>query len=884
SREAIIGTIVDNLIRDSGLLLFDQVLMRFNEILEKQVTPANDDVVSFGDKPEAKKIEDNFFRFGQPDIISRGKLLSLWSKKGLNLVKMTEENMPVPPGVIISAELITRPDIIKSAEFENQVVKEIAELRKYSKYPDLKLLLYARSGSAFMLPGLLVTIPNLGMNDHEAEGLAKLTGDAWFAYDTYAEFMRSYAINILGIPEEHFQALVNIYEKDKMSAEEMKALCGKYKEIVRRYGKGQTIPEQMIDQVNLAIDCVYNSWNSDEAREYRIRHKISEEWGSVVILQKGVFGNLNTTADGRISGTGVAALRLLPDGREVVQGKFRFRSIGDQLMSRADQNYILLSNSEKVRDNELTLEELQPEIYRKILDYSYRLKHIFGHYQMIEFTVELSNIWITQSNDDLIGDDYPEFVDAPEYAPISRGHGVSGGALRGWAANSFESVAKLLERYDQEKPEGIDGVILFLDRVNPEMINRIPKGVHIVARVISVHAETLAQKYGITAVYGVPDMAFNDQEKIWYVGANRMENGAVISIDGHENQLIYHNSGNIFLGSVPLAETTNGKIEIERRSAAAYERLTELRNRELWEDMVRRKAMVLTEYEKAEVIPVVEKFARGEAARADLDKYLVNCRVILDKIARSCVGFDFSLYGQPFKEALEKTLGDMGISLEVFQALNNNFYPRGDEHRKLLENVSDHLGKDPSENNGPDSVVVYNRAGKEQTLTYAMLRQAAYHEGSQGDDYYSIHKPQAGIKLVSFELDDVLDGIVKNSLEEFIDMFARLKAMGLKVAITSVNPQVLDWYHFVQKAYPEISQYIDFCHWDQYGPSLERYVDLLGLKPGEIMHIGNGLGNGFSGENFTAELHKRGYVSVLAMSPIVKIQEVLDKKIDAVLM
>jgi hypothetical protein len=299
AKDQAIDSIVDNLIRDSGMLSLDEALMHFNEVLQTQLGADNDVAVSAQESEKEVTLPEQFLRFGQPEIIPRERLLSLWSKKGLNLVMMTEENIPVPPGVIVSARLITRPKIFKSESFKQEVGREVELIRKYSKYPDLKLLLYARSGSAFMLPGLLVTIPNLGMNDKEAEELAQLTGDTWFAYDTYAEFIRSYAIHILGIPEEYFQDAVNVHDKDNLSAEEMRQVCVAYKDIVNLRGQGQQIPETLVEQIMLAVDCIYDSWDCEDARVYRARHRISQEWGTVVILQKGVFGNLNTTTDGR---------------------------------------------------------------------------------------------------------------------------------------------------------------------------------------------------------------------------------------------------------------------------------------------------------------------------------------------------------------------------------------------------------------------------------------------------------------------------------------------------------------------------------------------------------------------------------------------------------
>ena len=714
-KEEIEGYVVDNLIRDAGIPLFDEALTRFNDILETQLTPGKDKSVKEESAETEINLDEQFFRFGTPDVIPRDMLLSEWSKKGLNLVIMTQEGIDVPPGVIISAKLITQPKVFKSKAFEEKVLKEIDIIRKHTKYPDLKLLLYARSGSAFMLPGLLATIHNLGMNDKEAEELAKISKDEWFAYDTYAGFIRSFAVNIIGIPEEYFQEVLDKRgkPKDELSGEEMKALCQEYKGIVDKLGKGQKIPEQMIDQVMMAIDTVYDSWDSEDAKEYRARHKISQEWGSVVILQKGVFGNLNPTKDGKISGAGSGALRILPDGREVVSGRFRFRSIGEQIMTGAEHNYILLSNSQKRNPVDQTLEDLKPELYEEILNRAHRLKDIFGNNQLFEFTVELNKTWITQSNDDLVLDDFPEFIDSADNEPIARGHGVSGGALRGWVANSFESAKALLEKYKSEKPEGVDGVILFLDRVNPEMINAIPEGVHIVARVISVHAETLAQKSGITALYGVPDMQFNNEEGVWCIGNHKMTDGTVISIDGHENQLIYHNSGKIFLGSLPIREVSDNdnKIEIER-SSRAVTALTNLAEIEAEERRLNNKEG-FSEFER-EVLSALEDAMNDSKKLEELkrSRYVTNYKAMLDNIAKKCQGLDFELYGEQFERSLKEVLDKLDISIELFRCLNSNFLPRTTKYIKVLDKIIECLDYKPPEQEYPEEILAYNTKGE----------------------------------------------------------------------------------------------------------------------------------------------------------------------------
>ncbi len=556
------SAIVDDLIKDSALLVLDEALIRFNDILETRLHPGADAVMRPESAETSAALREPFFRFGHPEVLPRPRLLSLWSKKGLNLVTMTEYGIPVPPGVIVSARLMARPDILHSKEFKARVREEIAVIQKFSPYPDLKFLLYARSGSAFMMPGLLTTIPHLGMNDAEAQDLAQKTGDTWFAYDTYAEFIRAFATSVLGIPEEHFQEVLNVHEKDNLTGDQMRQVVERYKEIVKRHGKGRVLPKRMMDQVMMAMDAVYASWDSPAARADRARNKISQEWGSVVILQKGIFGNI-TEKQGRLSGAGHAVLRTLPDGTPVVHGKFRIRGMGHDLMSRA-MNYILLSNSQRHPGDAVparTLEEEYPAIYRDILDQGLRLKQVFGHDPAFELAVELGKLWITQSNDDYAIVDYPELDDAKTTEALGRGYGVSGGAFRGWVAGSIPKAEDLLEKFRREKPAGVDGVILFLPRVNPEMIGLLPSGIAICAHLISVHAETLAQKSGMPAIYGVSNMRYREDEKAWYIGAHKMEDGALISIDGHENQLVYPHSGKIFAGGVPLKPSKPGRLK-----------------------------------------------------------------------------------------------------------------------------------------------------------------------------------------------------------------------------------------------------------------------------------------------------------------------------------
>ncbi len=159
------------------------------------------------------------------------------------------------------------------------------------------------------------------------------------------------------------------------------------------------------------------------------------------------------------------------------------------------------------------------------------------------------------------------------------------------------------------------------------MVNRIPEGIHLLARIISVHAETLAQKYGITAAYGVPErkegddargyMEYDEDEGVWSISGQKMFDGTTISIDGHENQLLYHNSGNIYLGSVPVVEIADGKVEVERMTPRALERIRELRDQEQWQEAQESKSTELIPFEK-EVLAAFQEYINGIKQRGKL--------------------------------------------------------------------------------------------------------------------------------------------------------------------------------------------------------------------------------------------------------------------------
>lgn len=540
------GEIVDELVRDSGLDVLKQVLTIFERALEKVA------VVKSGGEYQKELQEpaiNHLLRFGRG--IGPAESLSLWKwgSKGSRLRLMSERGIPVPQGVAFPSELGDATDFLDSPEFRARVDGELAALRKGPVAP-----VFVRSGSAFMLPGLLMTIANVGMNDVLVEQMARETGDTWFAYDTYASFLRSYGVHVLGIEDRQFAEVFGELAKDPFSVDQMQEVVRGYKKIIA--DRGLHVPEDIVDQVIMSVKAIYASWHSPDVVAYRQRHGLSDDWGTSAIIQGAVFGNRAESAE--ISGAGSASLMIDPDGKFVLRGEFRPRGQGDLIMSGADTHVVPVGRSGTLSDRN-SLEIVYPEIYRNLLSEGLRLREMFGCEQLIEFVIDQGVVWITQSNDDFDRDDGLQFSDIKQQ-PLVRGKGLSGGAVRVEVASSIPEARKRFELFRQRLRaapyigQEIDGVVLLVDRVTREVMSQIPAGVHILARKLSVHAVSLAQQEGITVVAEIPDeeMFFSDVGQQWVIGGQPLKDGEVISMDGHRNPMVHESSGHLYRGRMAV--------------------------------------------------------------------------------------------------------------------------------------------------------------------------------------------------------------------------------------------------------------------------------------------------------------------------------------------
>jgi pyruvate,orthophosphate dikinase len=270
-----------------------------------------------------------------------GNMKGLLGGKGANLAEMTRIGLPVPYGFTITTQACnafyeaskTIPTIVEAqtlealARLEEKMGKKLGD----PKYP---LLVSVRSGSVFSMPGMMDTILNLGMNDETVIGVAELTNNPRFAYDSYRRFIQMFSNVVLDIDTFYFEQLLEEFREEKgyssdpeMSAEDWKEVIIGYKGIVKKH-KRKEFPQDPKEQLFLAIHAVFNSWNNQRAIVYRRLNKIADHLGTAVNIQSMVFGNM-----GNDSGTGVAFTRNPSTGEHVLYGEYLINAQGEDVVA-----------------------------------------------------------------------------------------------------------------------------------------------------------------------------------------------------------------------------------------------------------------------------------------------------------------------------------------------------------------------------------------------------------------------------------------------------------------------------------------------------------------------------------------------------------------------
>ncbi len=334
------------------------------------------------------------YSFGEGTAEGDGKMRDVLGGKGAGLAEMSRAGVPVPPGFTISTE-VCNLFFENGGKVPGEVDEEIDEaLRKLEQQMGKKLggaddplLVSVRSGAKFSMPGMMNTILNLGLNDQAAEALARKTGNPRFARDCYRRFIQMFGEVALGIDMAKFdhvfdtrKAQIGAKLDTDLSAEDLQAIISEYKKLVNDE-TGRDFPQHPQEQLKLARDAVFNSWNAPKAVYYRRMEKIPDSIGTAANVQAMVFGNM-----GDHSGTGVGFTRNPSTGERTFYGEFLVNAQGEDVVAG-------IRTPQPIAE----LAQVMPEAYKQLREITANLEKHYRDVQDFEFTIEEGKLYMLQT-------------------------------------------------------------------------------------------------------------------------------------------------------------------------------------------------------------------------------------------------------------------------------------------------------------------------------------------------------------------------------------------------------------------------------------------------------------------------------------------------------
>ncbi|HEY4490645.1 MAG TPA: PEP/pyruvate-binding domain-containing protein, partial [Acidobacteriota bacterium] len=338
--------------------------------------------------------EKYIYFFGEGKAEGTGKMKDLLGGKGAGIAEMTNLGINVPPGFTITTQVCNLfnenggkvPGFVVSDQ-KNYLNRLEQTLGRKLGDADNPLLVSVRSGAKFSMPGMMDTVLNLGLNDATVEGMAKRTGDRRFAFDSYRRFIQMFGNVVLGIPKDKFEGELTALKQRKgyrydteMKAEDWQQLISQYKKVVETE-TGHAFPQDPHQQLDMARDAVFRSWNNDRARYYRKQNKIPDDLGTAVTVQAMVFGNMGDT-----SATGVGFTRNPSTGEKEFYGEYLTNAQGEDVVAgiRTPKDISGLKN------------EMLPA-YEQLLSITTRLEQHYRDVQDFEFTIENEKLYMLQT-------------------------------------------------------------------------------------------------------------------------------------------------------------------------------------------------------------------------------------------------------------------------------------------------------------------------------------------------------------------------------------------------------------------------------------------------------------------------------------------------------
>ena len=496
--------------------------------------------------------------------------------KGANLAEMTNAGMPVPQGFTISTEACTQyyndgrqiNDEIMSQIYEYIGKMEEVVGKKFGSVEN-PLLVSVRSGSRASMPGMMDTILNLGLNDEVVEGLAKLTGNPRFAYDSYRRFVQMFSDVVMEMSKTYFDSIIEEMKEAKgvkldveLDADDLKELVVKFKSLYKEK-MGSDFPSDPKVQLIEAVKAVFRSWDNPRANVYRRMNEIPYDWGTAVNVQAMVFGN-----SGDNSGTGVAFTRDPSTGENKLMGEYLINAQGEDVVAG-------IRTPSPIAE----LENQMPEVYAQFVEISQKLEKHYRDMQDMEFTIENGKLYMLQTRNgkrtaqaalkiavDLVDEGMiteeeavlrvePQQLDSllhPQFdaaalkaaAVIGKGLPASPGAACGQVVFTAEVAKEVVENGSMPK------VVLVRLETSPEDIEGMvaAQGILTVRGGMTSHAAVVARGMGTCCVSGCGEISVDYDAKCFTLAGKTYKEGDWISLDG--------STGNIYGEAVPTVEAT----------------------------------------------------------------------------------------------------------------------------------------------------------------------------------------------------------------------------------------------------------------------------------------------------------------------------------------
>ena len=513
------------------------------------------------------------------------KVRGLLGGKGANLAEMTRIGIPVPPGFTVTTEAcnayIAGGEKFPEGMWEQELAAMAAtEELAGKKFGDVEnpLLVSCRSGAVRSMPGMMDTVLNIGLNDETAKGMVALTGDERFVYDAYRRLVQMFGSVVLGIDDDAFEDVLEEYKNEKgvaldidLEAADWKKLTAEFQTIVKKE-KGFDFPQDPAEQLRLATEAVFASWNGKRAIDYRNAAKIPHDLGTAVNVMTMVFGNMEEA-----SGTGVAFTRNPSTGENKLWGEYLLNAQGEDVVAGIRNAFDI----DKLNDD-------MPEAYKEFQDITKKLESHYREMQDVEFTIERGKLWMLQTRDgkrtakaavqiavDMVAEGLiskeeavmkvePIQVDTllhPQFDNQEKINAAQEGKMIGTGVNASPGAAVGRIYFDadttEEKAKQGQDVIMVRPFTKPDDVHGMlaSKGILTSEGGATSHAAVVARQFGIPCVVGASDIQINMKERSLVAAGVTVKEGDYLSVDG--------TTGEVFLGEIPsVAPTLEEQTEL----------------------------------------------------------------------------------------------------------------------------------------------------------------------------------------------------------------------------------------------------------------------------------------------------------------------------------